>query len=157
MELQIRQARPDDADAITRLINTAFQVERFFKAGDRTDLDSVRALLTKGAILVAEDRGRIVGSAYTEIQNDRIYIGMVSVDPLCQGRGLGRMLMGAAEAHGRARGCSSADIHVVNIRTELPPFYQRLGYVETGTKAFDGPETTTRQCHLVIMSKPLSP
>lgn len=155
MEPRIRQAGPDDVDAVTRVINTAFQVERFFKSGDRTDVDGVRALLSKGAILVAEAGGRIVGSAYAEIRGDRVYIGMVSVDPSCQGRGLGRALMTAAEAHGRACGCSSADIHVVNLRAELPPFYERLGYIERGTRAFDDPAATTRECHLVIMSKPL--
>ena len=113
----------------------------------------MRALIAKGVILVAADEGRILGSVYGELCGDRVHIGMVSVDPACQGRGMGWTLMAAAEEYGRAHGCTAADIHVVNLRTELPPFYKRLGYVETGTMAFDNPETTTRPCHLVTMSK----
>jgi hypothetical protein len=64
--------------------------------------------------------------------------------------------MTAAEAYGRARGCLVADITVVNLRTELPPFYRRLGYVETGTEPFPDDQATFRPCHLVTMSKPLA-
>lgn len=152
----IRQAGAADVDAITRVINAAFQVERFFKRGDRTSTDRVRALMTKGTMLVADAGGDVIASVYTEIHDDRVYIGMVSVDPSHQREGLGRLLMQSAEAHGRARGCRVADINVVNLRTELPPFYHRLGYVETGTRAFDDDREITRPCHLVMMSKPLA-
>jgi len=155
MDPIIRQAASGDVEVLTRLINAAFEVERFFKNGDRTSPDGVRALLATGAMLIAEDgAGGPAGSVYVEIRGDRVYIGMMSVDPSHQGRGLGRTLMTAAEAYGRARGCLVADITVVNLRTELPPFYRRLGYVETGTEPF--PEATLRPCHLVTMSKPLA-
>jgi hypothetical protein len=32
----------------------------------------------------------------------------------------------------------AVDIRVVNLRTELPPIYHALGYVETGTEAVPG-------------------
>lgn len=40
----IRRAGIDDVDAVARLINLAFEVERFFKRGDRTSPEGVRAL-----------------------------------------------------------------------------------------------------------------
>jgi GNAT superfamily N-acetyltransferase len=157
MDPVIRQAASDDVETVARLINTAFEVERFFKKGDRTSPDDVRALLASGVMLLAEDDERgPAGSVYAEIRGDRVYIGMVSVDPTHQGRGLGRTLMTAAEDYGRARGCVVADITVVNLRTELPPFYRRLGYVETGTEPFPEDQATTLQCHLVTMSKRLA-
>ena len=55
----------------------------------------------------------------------------------------------------RALGCAGVDISVVDLRTELPPFYRRLGYVETGTAPFPDPERATRACHLIVMSKEL--
>jgi hypothetical protein len=46
------------------------------------------------------------------------------------------------------------DLSVVNLRTELPRFYDRLGYTETGTAPFTDPRAT-RPCHFVLMSKRL--
>jgi len=49
------------------------------------------------------------------------------------------------------------DITVVDLRTELPPFYHRLGYVETGTAPFPSTGRATRPCHFILMSKRLIP
>jgi hypothetical protein len=42
----------------------------------------------------------------------------------------------------------------VNLRTELPPFYKTLGYVETGSAPFTDPRAT-RPCHMIVMTKDL--
>lgn len=153
---RIRTADAADADALAGLINAAFVVERFFKAGNRTSPAAVRSLMATGAILVADDAtGAPAGSVFVEIRGDRAAIGMVSVDPSRQRRGLGRALMAAAERHARAHGCVAADISIVNLREELPPFYRRLGYEEAGTAPFDPKEPTTRECHFTLMAKTL--
>jgi hypothetical protein len=64
-------------------------------------------------------------------------------------------LFDAIEAHCRAAGCHVIDISVVNLRTELPPFYAKLGFEVTGT----APLTThilKRDAHFVLMSKSLA-
>ena len=48
------------------------------------------------------------------------------------------------------------DIYVVNLRTELPPFYRKLGYVESGTVAFPHPDEATQPCHIIVMTKSLA-
>jgi GNAT superfamily N-acetyltransferase len=78
------------------------------------------------------------------------------LDPAQHGKGLGRTLVEAAEARFRRAGCRAVDISVVDLRTELPPFYRRLGYVETGTAPFPDPDKATRPCHFILMSKPLT-
>jgi GNAT superfamily N-acetyltransferase len=155
MEPGIRYAGPDDVPLVTRLINTAFEVERAFKNCDRTTPAGVQALLSTGVVLIAESDGAAAGSAYVELRGDRVYIGMVAVDPRHQGSGVGWRLMKAAEAYGRAHHSIAADITVVSLRTELLPFYQRLGYVETGTAPFPDRRALTVDCHLLTMSKPL--
>ena len=48
----------------------------------------------------------------------------------------GRKLVEASEAYARNHGCAHMDLHIVNVREELPAFYRRLGYRETGTEEF---------------------
>jgi GNAT superfamily N-acetyltransferase len=81
---------------------------------------------------------------------------MLSVDPSQQGSGLGRALVEAAEDHCRASGCTVMDIDVVNLREELPAFYARLGYVETGTAPFPDPQKLKMPAHFILYSKPLA-
>jgi len=45
------------------------------------------------------------------------------------------------------------DLTVVNLRTELPAMYHRLGYRENGIEPF--PVASKLPCHLVRMTKPL--
>jgi hypothetical protein len=60
-----------------------------------------------------------------------------------------------AESYARAAGCEFMDLRIVNLRTELPPFYRRLGYVETGTEPFVADAKPSQPCHFIKMSKPL--
>jgi hypothetical protein len=60
-----------------------------------------------------------------------------------------------AESYARAAGSEFMDLRIVNLRTELPPFYRRLGYVETGTEPFAADAKPSRPCHFIKMSKPL--
>ncbi len=153
--MSTRVGTASDVPAITSLINRAYVVERFFKVGDRTNEEGVRALQAKGTFLVLEREGAPIGCVYVELRGARGYIGLLSVDPARQGSGAGRALMAAAEAHCLAHGARDADLCVVNLREELPPFYRRFGYVECGTEPFSDPEEATRPCHFIVMTKSL--
>jgi N-acetylglutamate synthase-like GNAT family acetyltransferase len=155
--LRLRIAEAADGEAITRLINAAFQVERYFLGADRIALEEIRARLTRGKFILAEEDGQLTGCVYVEPGGERAYLGLLSVKPSLQGTGRGKQLMDAAEDHCRAAGCRFLDLRVVNLRTELPPFYQKLGYVETGSMPFPEEVQTIMPCHLLIMSKPLTP
>ena len=154
--LSTRIATAADVPTLMRLINAAYVVERFFKVGDRIAAEGVRALQGKGTILVLEHQGTPMGSVYVELRGDRGYIGLLAVDPTRQGHGLGRALMNAAEEYCGAHGARHADLRVVNLREELPPFYRHLGYVECGTEPFSDPEEATRPCHFVLMTTSLA-
>ena len=159
---ELRVARTDEAPAVAALVNAAFQVEAFFKRGDRTDAAEIRDLMQPGEFLVldepqaAGDSGTgLTACVYVRMNGDRGYFGMLSIDPRFQGRGLGRSMVAAVESHFRARGCHAVDIQVVNLREELPPFYERLGYVATGTRPFPDDGSATRPCHFIVMTKRL--
>jgi len=152
----LRVAGSADAPSLAALINDAFQVEAFFKIGDRTSADEIVALMHEGEFLVLEQGGGLAGGIYLACRGDRAYFGMLSIDPPRQRTGLGRRLIEAVEARARDRGCRVMDIHIVNLREELPAYYRRLGYAEEGTLPFSDPARATRPCHFVVMSKALS-
>ena len=155
MALRIRQATTEDVDDLVRVINAAFVVERFFIDRDRTDAEAVRAYLSTGTFLIAEDgAGTAVGCVYIERRGDRGYFGLLAIDPAHQGHGYGRRLIDAVERLFRSTGCVAVDIRVVNLRTELPPIYHALGYVQTGTEPFEDPQLL-RPAHFILMSKAL--
>lgn len=153
-DIRVRNAEAADAGAIAALVNSAFAVERFFVNGDRTDEAEVRELLARGGFLCAELEGELVGCVFLERRGERGYFGMLSVSPTRQGAGIGRLLVERCEAFFRDAGCPAVDIKIVHLRSELPPFYRALGYVETGTAPFVD-DSLTRAAHFVIMSKPL--
>lgn len=154
-EIRIRQAKVADVQEITALVNLAFRVERFFVDGDRIDTERIRALMEKGTFLLAEDAAALAGCVYVELRGERGYFGLLAVEPSRQRCGLGRRLALEAEQYARAGGCLVMDIMTVNVRTELPPIYHKMGYVETGTAPFPSEVRSKLPCHFVVMSKPL--
>jgi ribosomal protein S18 acetylase RimI-like enzyme len=156
-EIRLRIAKAADRPRLIPLINSAFAVETFID-GPRTDNQRLAAAMKKGDILVAEDRrARLVASVYVELRRTRGYLGMLAVDPGLQGKGLGRRMTLAAEEWFRRHGCKAAELTVVSLRTELPPFYRKLGYEETGTQEFHPDQRLRRgvKCHLIVMAKRL--
>jgi len=152
----IRLAAVADAEKITNIINAAFHiVEGFFIDGPRIDQAEVEQLLDKGAFLLAEAGDKLNGCVYVELRGERSYLGLLSVDPTCQRGGLGSLLMSEAEKYCRERGSRFMDILIVNLRTDLPAFYQRRGYFENGTAPFPADVVTKIPCHFINMSKAL--
>lgn len=154
--ISIRTASESDADAIARLVNTAFLIEQFFIERDRTNAETVRSLLKKGKFLLAEDAQNLVGCIYMELRGERGYFGMLSIEPSRQRMGVGHQLVNTVEQYFREAGCKFSDMKIVNVRTELHTLYQRWGYVETGTGIYDDPTPTKIPVHFIMMSKPLS-
>jgi ribosomal protein S18 acetylase RimI-like enzyme len=170
---EVREAKDEDVAELVRVINRAYTVEASFKTGERTDDAEVRTLLAQDAFLVIDHPSRhppghppgrspetspggpLAAAVHVALRGERGYFGMLSVDPDHQGQGLARRLITAAETYAQGRGCHTMDIHVLSLRTELPPLYRKFGYEVTGTRPF---QTTFRPgytSHLLVMSKPL--
>jgi hypothetical protein len=64
--------------------------------------------------------------------------------------------MAAAEDYCAQSGSRFVDLQIVSLRKELPDFYRRRGYTETGTAAFTPGIETKLPCHFIKMSKPLT-
>ena len=154
--VRVRLAEPSDATQIMAIINSAFHIaEKFFIDEDRVTFAEVERLFTTGTFLLAEVDRVLRGCVYVELRGERSYLGLLSVDPSQQQAGLGSVLLTAAENHCRELGSRFMDIYIVNLRTELPPFYERRGYVETGTLPWPADIKTTEPCHFITMAKAL--
>src|SRR6185436_1928991 len=158
-EIHIRVATVADAEKLLTVINDAFRVaENFFVKKDRLDRYELTKLINKGAFLAAEENDVILGCVYVEPTPDinrRAYLGLLSVDPTQQRGGTGSRLMDAAEEYCRELGCHFMDIRVVNLREELPGFYERRGYTRTGIGEFPPEVVTLVPCHFIEMTKDL--
>lgn len=152
---QIRIAEPADAPAIAHLVNAAFRSERFFIDADQTDPEKVAALLQKGKFFMLFEEGVLTGCVYIELRGERGYFGLLAVEPQRQRSGIGARLIAAAEQHCRSAGCRFMDLTLVNVRRELPAYYERFGYVENGILPFPADQIAQVPVHLVLMSKPL--
>lgn len=153
--LRMRFADEGDVEALARLINAAFMVERPIFDGDRVNPERVRDFLGKGRFLVAQDAGGMVGCVYVELRGDRGYIGLLSVDPAQQGSGLGRVLMETAENYFAEAKCKAVDLRVLSARAPLHGFYRHLGYAETHRSDIPADARPKVRCHFIHMSKKL--
>jgi ribosomal protein S18 acetylase RimI-like enzyme len=151
----IRLASEHDAPSLARLINRAYEVERFFVDGARTTPEEVAALQRSGCFFVLDCADGHAAAVYVKTDGDKAQIQMLSVSPELQGRGLGTRLVAVAEAFSMALGCRSMGLQIVNLREELGPWYRSLGYRETQQLPYvDRP--LKRPCHFIEMSKSLA-
>jgi len=150
----VRRADTRDASEIARIINAAFEVEREFRQGERTSPAEIAKLLERDAFFVAEEGGRLIGAVHTSVDGATGYFGMLSVDPALQRAGVGRALLAASEEHCRKAGCAKMTMSTGEDRTELIPYYERVGYRVTSIE----PSTSRafkRPIRIVHMAKDL--
>jgi GNAT superfamily N-acetyltransferase len=155
MSFTYRNAEESDAEALVVLINRAFEVEKPFFSTNRIDLAVTLQHFKKGTFILAEDDGVIAGCNYVELRDESGYFGLLSIDPDRQGRGLGRILVEQAEEFCRRAGRSKMRIRVLNHRTELPPFYEKLGYHIAGIEEVEQEPAALMPYHFVVMEKKL--
>jgi ribosomal protein S18 acetylase RimI-like enzyme len=149
----VRRANANDAAALADLVNRAYAIEEFFVDGDRTSDAEIAHMLTTGTFVVLEQPGSLAAAVYVE---PRGYFGMLSVRPELQGMGLGRRLVGIAEAMCEAAGAATMHLRIVNVREELGRWYRSLGYRELGTSPYVA-RPVKKPVHFVEMAKALRP
>ena len=156
----IRTATADDAPELVRLINLAYRVEDFFVLGNRINIEGVLERMQRpgGKFLMIDDlvSGAALATLFLEPHGAQGYFGLLAVDPAAQGRGLAKRLILAAEEHFRREGFAEMVIDVVNLRTELFPFYAALGYEPRGTIPLDNRVQLRIPAELRVMVKPLT-
>jgi ribosomal protein S18 acetylase RimI-like enzyme len=140
----IEIASRQDIPALVALINSAYRGEGS-KQGWTTEADLIQGLRTDeenlGEIIAdpattflkySNEEGQIVACMRLQQQQDRLYLGMLTVSPGLQAQGLGKKLLKAAEEMALAKNCRSIFMTVFSVRSELVAWYERHGYQKTG-------------------------
>ncbi|MEU4425435.1 GNAT family N-acetyltransferase [Actinoplanes sp. NPDC024001] len=89
------------------------------------------------ALLGADDDGTLLGIAalhitpILEVTGKFGRLAALVVDEAARGRGVGRLLIAAAEERARAGGCLFIEVTSSNHRHPAHLFYERLGFVDT--------------------------
>src|SRR5678815_1409906 len=106
-----------------------------FIGNKRTDETTVANLIKKpGAVFLKylNDEGSLEGCVFLHKKDRRLYLGMFSVSPLAQGKGIGKKLLTAADDYAKEQNCSSIYMTVITVREKLIAWYERNGYQKTG-------------------------
>lgn len=144
------QAHSSQAKEINDLVNSAYRgdgskrgwtTEADLLGGQRSDSDGIREIINRedSVVLIAENEntGDIEGCVHLEKHDSKCYLGMLTVKPTLQGKGLGAMILEEAEAFAQFWDCNHIYMTVIAQRTELIRWYQKHGYKKTGeTKPF---------------------
>jgi GNAT superfamily N-acetyltransferase len=153
-KLNFRLATPEDAPALERLINTAFNADtttQVFLFADHaatvvTDTAGILAKIADPtcAVFVAADPANpssdtLVAHCSTAKRADfaargyAAWFGLLAVDAGCQGRGYGTQALAWAEGYARREwGARRMEFDVVGARVDLVAWYGRRGYEATG-------------------------
>lgn len=178
----VQPARIEDAEEICQLVNSAYRGEssRFGWTTEADYLDGGRiSPETTGnmirpeegkAILILRERPNespILGCVYLErfIEDDEIacYLGMLTVNPKMQDKGLGRLLLAEGEKYAlHSWRAKKITLGVIYLRGTLIAWYERRGYKQTNViKPFpyDQPENGIPKrpdLHFIMLEKVLS-
>lgn len=145
--MRLEPATPADLPAVHALIELAYRGETARAGwsneaalldGPRTDLAELTALLANPAehLLLVRDSGKQLACvALTNLGRARAYLGLLTIDPQRQARGLGRMLLSATEDYAAiVLGAERIEMTVIVQRPELIAWYERRGYAATGER-----------------------
>jgi ribosomal protein S18 acetylase RimI-like enzyme len=151
--MNISEATFTDIPRLVTLINSAYRGEHSKKGwtteadilgGVRTDTDNLEKMMDKqGAVILkyCDEENVLLGCVYLEKKENHMYLGMLTVSPLEQAKGIGKKLLFVAEKYARDQKCSIVEMTVISIRHELIAWYQKHGYYRTGeTKPFPSDE-----------------
>jgi ribosomal protein S18 acetylase RimI-like enzyme len=167
----ITKAVVEDAPELNSLVNSAYRgdssrqgwtTEADLLDGTRIDANGIAELIkTQGTTLLKYvDEDKILGCVELKKSEGKLYLGMLTVRPNLQGKGIGKALLNAAEVEAKNQTCSSIYMTVISVRKELIDWYIRHGYQLTGERkpfAFTDPRFGQPKMKLefVVMEKKL--
>lgn len=141
--LTIRDARPDELDAVGEMMAQAYQqYERIIGKegweGYRANILDVRSRLPVSQLIVAELDGEIVGAvtlfldithADGEWPHDWAGIRLLATSPKHRGKGIAHALMAECAKRAKQAGLKALGLHTAEFMKDAKQMYERMGFV----------------------------
>lgn len=144
--MEIKIATEADIPQLVSLVNSAYRgdsskvgwtTEADILGGIRTDEPTLQEEMRQPGVTILKgtnEEGIIQSCVFLQQHEQSIYLGMLTVSPVLQNKGIGKLLLQEAEAFAKKKGCKSIDMTVISIRKELIAWYERHGYRDTGER-----------------------
>ncbi len=142
--MNISKATRKDIPKLVALINTSYRGEESKKGwtteaelldGIRTNQDTLEQMMMgqhSVFLKFCNEDNVLEGCVYLEKKENKMYLGMLTVSPLQQAKGIGKKLLFASEEYAREQKCFIIEMNVISVRNELIDWYQRHDYYKTG-------------------------
>lgn len=159
-----------DIPQLVTLINSAYRGEESKKGwtteadlleGQRVNAEGLEKIIhTPGAVILkcCNEEDDVIGCVYLKKNDNKMYLGMLTVSPTLQAGGIGKKILKASEEYAAQQDCDAIEMTVISVRKELIAWYQRHGYHDTGKRSPfpDDPLSTKKQAlEFITMEKSL--
>ena len=160
----IRDAEPHELDEVGRVILASYQeyAERMPPeawAEYAQNMQNVASRLPESELIVAVQRGKIVGSATfyplhrradSVWPSDWTGVRLVAVEPYSRGQGIGRMLVAECVRRSREQGAAAVGLHTTPLMTVAAAMYERMGFVRVPEFDHSDPDMTVMAYTLAL-------
>ena len=141
----ITELRPEDLDALQGIEKRAYAVP--WTRGNLKD-----SLAGDHIGLACRHEGRLAGYAFMMKVLDEMHLLNLTIDPDCQGRGWGRLLLEAVKARARALGCVRLLLEVRHGNQKAIRLYRNSGFSQIGLRRQYYPGPGGREDAIVMSS-----
>ena len=168
--MQIIKTTLQDIPQLVTLINSAYRGEESKKGwtteanlleGERVNGEGLEKTINQPNAVILKcvnDAAEIIGSVYLKKNDNKMYLGMLTVSPTLQAGGIGKKILQASEEYAAEQKCNAVEMTVISVRHELIAWYQRHGYHDTGKRTpfpEDPLSTKTQPLEFIVMEKSL--
>ena len=169
--MNIGKATLNDILQLEKLINSAYRGEESKKGwtteadllkGNRINTDELKEIINQPDVVILKccnDNNDLVGCVYLKKNNNKMYLGMLTVSPTLQAGGIGKKILKASEEYATEKKCNVMEMRVISVRRELIEWYRRRGYHNTDkTLPFENISSLniqTQPLEFIIMEKSL--
>ena len=141
----IEKAGLNDVAALNLLVNSAYRgdeskkgwtTEAYMLDGVRIDDDELVEMMNEqnSSVFKYVENEIILGCVLLKIQENKLYLGMLCVNPNLQNSGIGKKILQFADEFATANKLIAIKMTVISQRVELINWYNRHGYLDSGLR-----------------------